>query len=932
MRKLISHWSITAKSSIVLLLIGVLPLALVGALSYDAFRAALQGEAANTTRTMLTQQQNSMELLFANIESLAANIANLEAVRQVSAARSLQTDEAVYRTAHDEIRNVVQNYRGLQEKVSVDLFTASGAHLRVGEPLNGDGIDQTVLDRIYSDLAQADAVTLWEGVEQNVNLGSDQGQVITIARGVIGAGANNSAEQPPGLLLVTASLDTIGDLLAPATMGHGAYTMLIDQSGRIVYHPSKDNVGQQISPSLKSLITGRNGTFTEQIDGQQLFVAYAQSSINGWYLLDLLPIDNFAAQAAHIRNYTLWVLAAFLALMLVAIMGISRSFVAPLRRIADLLRQIQEGTIDWNLRLDDERRDEIGELNHWFNVFLENLRDKQRTEQELLEAKEAAEAASRAKSEFLANVSHEIRTPMNGIIGMTELALGTSLTAEQLEFLQTIKTSAQSLLTLIDDILDFSRIESGRLSFINEPFRLREQIGDIMKSLALGAGKSDLELAYYVDANVPDALVGDIGRLRQVLINIVGNALKFTERGEIVLEVQADQQNARSTQLHFTVTDTGIGIAEDKRESIFETFTQVDSSSTRKHGGAGLGLAISSRLVEMMGGKIWVDSQLGHGSSFHFTVKLARQSESKIQPQSEALAELAGLPVLVIDDNSTNGKFLNQLLSRWGMIPTIVSSGKAAVVMIQRAKSQNSFHPLVLLDANMHEIDGFVIARMLQKEPAFTGALIMMLSPDGSRSEIARCQEMGLMHHVLKPLKESELKAAIQSAMGQTVSSLKTMPAVAHSAKPIAYRELHILLAEDNPVNQKVAALLLERQGHTVVVAEDGRQAVDLWQNGNYDLILMDVQMPEMDGFEATKRIRSMETGSGRRIPIIALTAHAMKGDRERCLEAGMDGYLSKPIRVRELFDVLELVTMESFHQAPAEPVPELEKERFFWG
>jgi two-component system, sensor histidine kinase and response regulator len=521
-------------------------------------------------------------------------------------------------------------------------------------------------------------------------------------------------------------------------------------------------------------------------------------------------------------------------------------------------------------------------------------------------AVEAAEAASRAKSTFLANMSHEIRTPMNAVIGLTELILGTEMTSLQREYMTMVKDSADSLLVLINDILDFSKIDAGKLELDVTPFQIREVLGDAMKGLALRARGKDLEVACHVHPDVPEFLAGDALRLRQIVNNLVGNAIKFTQRGEVVLHVTEVLATEGQAILHFCVQDTGIGIPAEKQQAIFDAFSQADPSTTRRFGGTGLGLAIASKLVGLMGGRLWVESEVGRGSKFHFTASL-RPSQGKPPAAAGSVESLTALPVLIVDDNETNRLILREMLVNWRMRPTTVPDGPSALVELRRGRESATPYRVVLTDVHMPGMDGFQLAESIKTNAEFDGTLILMLTSGDGPGDVERCRNVGGSAHLIKPIKQSELFDAIVASLGGG-EEFRPAPQPP-SAAPRTTRPLRILLAEDSTTNQRLAVGLLSKLGHATTVANNGQEAVAALEREAFDLVLMDMQMPEMDGYQATAVIRAKEAGKHRHTPIVAMTAHAMKGDREECLAAGMDAYIAKPIRLAELDKVIGEVT-----------------------
>ena len=604
---------------------------------------------------------------------------------------------------------------------------------------------------------------------------------------------------------------------------------------------------------------------------------------------------------------------------------------------------------DYSIRAKIFYNDELGLLSREFNGMLEQIekRDhdlqnhREHLEEEvasrtaelvavntqLSSAKEAAEAASRAKSEFLANMSHEIRTPINGILGMAELALDREISPDVREYLLMLKSSGDSLLAVINDILDFSKVESGKLDLEPIDFDIHDNVTETIKGLAIRAHQKKLELMCDIRPEVPQWVVGDPGRLRQILVNLVGNAIKFTQKGEILVCVERVSHNDGGVQLRFMVADTGIGIPADKQGLIFEAFAQADSSVTRNYGGTGLGLAICSRLTQMMGGKIWVESEDGKGSKFYFTASLDISTQTPVPAPAESPASLLDLPILIVDDNATNRRILLEMTSSWGAKPQAVSSGPEAIEVLLKAAQSGKAFPIAIIDGQMPDMDGFVLAQNIKSNPAISGTRLAMLTSAGQRGDAARCRELGIAAYLLKPISKTELLSGTLAVLTQEEGASKTL-VTRHSLReaqrplvPECSRYLRVLVAEDNPINQKVVVSMLEKLGHRTTIANNGKEALTLSAERVFDVVFMDVQMPEMDGLTATKAIREREKAVGGHIPIIAMTAHAMKGDRERCLAAGMDGYLSKPVKGEEIEQTLAALLPAENAPLPSKPM-----------
>ena len=762
-----------------------------------------------------------------------------------------------------------------------------------------DWWQKTVQDGIHIGKVNHDTELGVHSIDISVRVNSDEGELL----GVLKAPFN-----------IQELFKTVDSFAAETHAAFGEDIILISRTGSIIHQTGKttptelaaviSTISKTSSSPQRSAFWhhDRQGSFLTAVATSKGFRGYPAGL--GWRIVIRRNADLLLQPVLSVRRNILAIasLATILGIGLGGMIAVSLS-----RRIEWLTAATDAVAAgDLNQELCISGGDELAKLAESFNRMTADLRgfsDSIRAQtSELEEAKNRAELANKAKGDFLANMSHEIRTPMNAVIGMTELVLDTEITNKQREYLEIVLRSGESLLDIINEILDFSKIEAGQLQLISKRFKLRDSIGDAIKAIAVRAHAKQLELAYHVEGDLPDALFGDVVRFRQVIVNLLGNAIKFTNRGEVVLDIRTvDPIHNGKVTLHCSVRDTGIGISEDHLADIFRAFSQADESTTRRFGGTGLGLAISRKLVERMGGRIWVESNLGEGSVFHATLPFELDQSIQAAHEPEHPELLREVPVLIVDDNDTNRRILCEQLRHWGMLPEAVADGEAAMEHLERVEQTGRKMPLVITDVNMPGMDGISLCQKIRRKQSFDSTSIIVLRSADRVEETERLSQLNIGHWFMKPVKQSELYYALRECLGAACVN-KPTPEVDSDPH---LSGLNVLVAEDGDANQRLVKALLEKQGVHVTIANDGSVAVEAWREGHFDIILMDVQMPFMDGLEATAIIRAEEASIGQHIPIIALTARAMKGDRELCLQAGMDGYLSKPMQKRELYDTI---------------------------
>jgi len=758
------NMTITQKLFIYVLLACVIPLAFFGRMSYVKSKSIIENEINKSSINLMEEKQRHLDVIMQEVEGLIANLSSIEDIKDVLANTENEISDFERLATQAKIGYLLSSYTNLKGLISIDIYSVKGEHYHVGDTLDVQEINLEAMKNLYHEALSSEKSVLWEGIEENTNLKSKNRKVIVISKVLKTIDSNTFTEEPTGLLIINYDIEVLYNHFT-STYKDTEY-MILDRKNRIVYHHDTSKIGDQQGEAFLDHMNGYSGSFVTTVEGETKQVFWDKSNKNSWTILALISEKSILDKIKDIRRNNIFFLVLSLSLVLIAAYLISRRIVKPIKKITHSFQEIQQGIMNFETRLEATSNDEIGELSKWFNEFIQGLELKRKTELELVKAKEAAEAANIAKGQFLANMSHEIRTPMNGIVGYLELLSMMPMEREQASYLAEVKASTDALLILINEILDYSKIEAGMMLFEHIPFDLHNLLEEAVSLFSPKAHGKGIEIVSYIATGVPKEVQGDPGRLRQVLMNIIGNAVKFTDKGDVAVKIRLLKESQEKVLLQFEIKDTGIGISEENKRKLFQVFMQADASTTRKYEGTGLGLAISKKLLELIGGSIEVVSELDKGSTFIMTLEL------------------------------------------------------------EKGKSED--------DQNL-----------------------MPMKP--KNANIEECAQR---------------------------------------------KNISILLVEDMVANQRLEMIILKKLGYSVDLAIDGQQAVEMCNLKTYDLILMDCQMPIMDGYEATDQIKKTSK-LNRNTTVIAMTAHAMEGDREKCLEAGMDDYISKPVTLAVLEEKL---------------------------
>lgn len=901
MSKLIKM-NITQKLFIYLLLACVVPLAFLGMMSYTKSKSILKNEIDKSSMNLMDEKKRHLEIIMEEVEGLIANLSSIEDIKDVLAKNGNGINDYERLATQAKIGYLLSSFTNLKGLISIDIYSLEGEHYHVGDTLDVQEINLEAKDSLYYEVLSSGSSILWEGIEDNVNQKSLNKKVIVIGKILKRIDPNTFSEKPTGFLLINYDIEVFYNHFS-STYKDTEY-MILDRKDRIAYHPEKSRIGSKLDEELLRKIKANTGSFNTNIEGENNLVIYDKSNKNSWMLIALIPEKGISDKVKDIGyNTGLFLVVSFFFVFIFALV-ISKEFVEPIKRITNSFKEIQKGTINFDTRLKVISNDEIGELSKWFNEFIQGLELKRKTELELMQAKEAAEAANIAKSQFLANMSHEIRTPMNGIIGFIDLLSGMHLEREQASYLSEVKASTDALLILINDILDYSKIEAGKLLIETIPFNIHSLVEETVSLFSPKAHGKGIEIVSYIESGVPSGVLGDPGRLRQVLSNIIGNAVKFTDKGEVAVRVRTLKEYNEKVLLQIEIHDTGIGISEETQRNLFQVFMQADASTTRKYEGTGLGLAISKKILELIDGNIEVISESDKGCTFIITLELEKRQLEDEESQLR-FNKFKNLKVMIVDDNESNRMIFREYLGESGCKVISANDGIEGLEILKGLPSEG-LPQIILVDYMMPGITGHEFGKRLLKDKRLRDIRLIMVASAAQKGDARLAHNVGFSGYLSKPVRKLELINVISRVAvldGQVTTGNLV---IRHSIIEERHKATNtrILLVEDMLANQRLEMIMLKKLGYSVELAINGKQAVELCNTKKYNLILMDCQMPVMDGYEATDQIKKTSIFNKDTI-IVAMTAHAMEGDREKCISAGMDDYISKPVTMAVLEEKL---------------------------